>query len=441
MENISKKYHIKSLTKIYRHNKTSKVRYWFLGFFIFLGFCMFLPWTQNIRATGQVTTLRQEQRPQELNTIIPGRVLKWYVKEGDMVKAGDTILFMGEIKDDYLDTNLVRRTVEQIDAKQSSVGLYRNKADATSSQVAALAAAMELKMGQLQNKIRQARLKVVSDSADVIAVRNEYAIAEDQFRRAKEMFDAGVIPQVQFEQRNQGFQNVNAKKISAENKYMQSRQELIILGIEISAVQQDYMEKSAKAAGDRFQSLSEAATGEGEIAKLKNKVASLNVRNNLYVITAPQDGQIVQVRKAGIGEILKDGEKIGVIVPKDANFAVEMFIRPLDLPLVAPGQKVRFVFDGFPAIVFSGWPNASFGTFGGVIVAVENTVSTNGKFRVLVAEDTTDKKWPYQLRMGTGAMGIALLKDVPVWYELWRNINGFPPDYYKPSQTKTDDKK
>ena len=24
-----------------------------------------------------------------------------------------------------------------------------------------------------------------------------------------------------------------------------------------------------------------------------------------------------------------------------------------------------------------------------------------------------------------------LLKDVPIWYELWRQINGFPPEYYK----------
>jgi hypothetical protein len=110
-----------------------------------------------------------------------------------------------------------------------------------------------------------------------------------------------------------------------------------------------------------------------------------------------------------------------------------MFVRPLDLPLLAAGQKVRFLFDGFPAIVFSGWPQASSGTFGGVIVAVESNVSVNGKFRVLVKEDTNDKPWPKQLKIGAGAQGIALLKDVPVWYELWRNINGFPPDYYKPS--------
>jgi hypothetical protein len=22
-----------------------------------------------------------------------------------------------------------------------------------------------------------------------------------------------------------------------------------------------------------------------------------------------------------------------------------------------------------------------------------------------------------------------MLKDVPIWYELWRQFNGFPPDY------------
>ena len=104
---------------------------------------------------------------------------------------------------------------------------------------------------------------------------------------------------------------------------------------------------------------------------------------------------------------------------------------PLDLPLLASGQKVRFMFDGFPAIVFSGWPDASSGTFGGEIVAIESNVSVNGKFRILVKEDPKDKPWPKQLKIGTGAQGIALLKDVPVWYELWRNINGFPPDYYK----------
>jgi hypothetical protein len=156
----------------------------------------------------------------------------------------------------------------------------------------------------------------------------------------------------------------------------------------------------------------------------------------MYIMLAPQDGQIVQAGKSGIGEILKDGETIASIVPERLNYAVEMFIRPVDLPLVSVGQKVQFMFDGFPAIVFSGWPQNSYGTFSGKIVAIENSISQNGSFRVLVAEDSTVKKWPAQLKIGSGAQGITLLKDVPIWYELWRNINGFPPEYYQLNESK-----
>jgi hypothetical protein len=106
----------------------------------------------------------------------------------------------------------------------------------------------------------------------------------------------------------------------------------------------------------------------------------------------------------------------------------------MDLPLIRRGQKIRFIFDGFPVIVFTGWPNTSYGTFGGIVAAVETSVSVNGKFRALVIEDPNEKPWPRQLRMGGGANGIALLKDVPIGYEIWRNINGFPPEYYRADQ-------
>jgi multidrug resistance efflux pump len=199
----------------------------------------------------------------------------------------------------------------------------------------------------------------------------------------------------------------------------------------MDAINQDYTEKLAKTQGEQFQSLSQIAGGAGDVAKLQNQYSNYSIRNGMYYITAPQPGQITKAKKAGIGEIIKDGEMLVEIVPVNTEFAVELFIEPMDLPLISAQQKIRFVFDGFPAVVFSGWPNASYGTFGGEVVAVENAVSTNGKFRVLVKEDIADKKrWPSSLKIGTGTQAIALLKNVPVWYELWRNINGFPQDFY-----------
>lgn len=430
-----------SYKHIYLIDKNSRVRWWFffciLVFLIFL----FLPWTQNIRAGGTVTTLYQDQRPQQVNTIIGGRVMKWYIKEGDYVQAGDTLVQLAEVKAEYLDPNLLERTKEQLAGKQQSVEFYKNKAGVTDQQIGAINSGLQLKLSQLTNKLGQLQLKVQADSADASAANNNYQIGLKQYERQKTMFDSGLVSLTQLEIRNQQFQNAQAKKISAENKLANSKQDLTITRIEMNALQQENIEKVTKAQGDQFQSLTQVASGEADIAKLQNQYASYTIRNGMYYLTATQSGQIVKAQKAGIGEFVKDGEMIAEIVPDKVEYAVELFVRPLDLPLVATGQKVRFLFDGFPAIVFSGWPKASSGTFGGEIVAVESNVSVNGKFRILIRRDPDDNPWPKELKMGTGAQGIALLKNVPVWYELWRNINGFPPDYYTKSETGIKEKK
>lgn len=424
--------HYKSHEYVYRYDRKSRVRNWFFGILIGMAIILFLPWTQNFRSNGLVTTLYQDQRPQQVNTLIGGQLIKWYVKEGDIVKAGDTLVQLSEVKADYLDPALLERTAEQLQGKSQSVEFYRQKAGTATSQIEALDKGIGLKLEQLKNKLTQLELRVQADSAETVAATNDLNIASVQYQRQRVLFDSGVVSLVQLEQRNQSFQSAQAKKISAENKLANSKQELVITRLEIRAQIQENLEKKAKAEGDRLQSLTSIATGQAEVAKLKNLYASYAIRNGMYYILAPQNGQVIKAKKAGLGEYVKEGEMIVEIVPEKIDFAVEMFVRPLDAPLINPGQKVRLLFDGFPAIVFSGWPNASYGTFGGIVTAVERNTNNEGKFRVLVKEDPNDKPWPNQLQVGTGGQGIALLKDVPIWYELWRNVNGFPADYYKP---------
>ncbi len=425
-----------SFSKVYRIHNKSSVKLWLWGMLILLLSIMLLPWTQNIRAKGTITTLRQEQRPQELNTIIPGRVIKWYVKEGDFVKEGDTILQLGEVKIDYFDPQLLVRTQQQITAKQQSIEGYKNKATTTITQGQALERGKELKLQSIENKIAQQQLKVQTDEAELVAVNNELNVYKRQIDAAKVMLDSGAISLSEFEKRKVNYQNGLAKVNSINNKLLQDRQELINLRIEQNSAVQDYTDKIAKTEGDRFSSLSSAANTEAEVSKLQNQYANYDARNKLYYITAPQSGQITKAKKAGIGEMVEEGEMMVEIVPNHIQYAVEMFVEPMDLPLISMGQKVRFIFDGFPVIVFSGWPKSSYGTFGGKVTAVETSVSSNGKFRVLVIEDPGDKQWPEQLRMGGGANGIALLKDVRIYYEIWRNINGFPPEYYVAGTSK-----
>ncbi|MBA4197244.1 MAG: biotin attachment protein [Chitinophaga sp.] len=431
---------LQSFTNIYQIHKKSSIKKWTIAILILVLVALFLPWTQNIKAKGSVTTLRQEQRAQELNSIIAGKIVKWYVKEGDIVNAGDTILQLGEVKVDYFDPQLLNRTQQQIQAKQQSIEGYKGKATTADTQVGALEKASVLKLASLDNKIKQQQLKAESDSMDVIAANNDFTIYKRQIDAAKIMLDSGAIALTEFEKRKANYQTAAAKKTSAENKFLQSKQELINLRIEKNSVVQDYTDKISKAQGDKYSALSQVASTDAEVSKLQSIYASYDVRNKLYYITAPQNGQVAKAKKAGVGEMVKEGDMVVQIIPQNIQYAVEMYVAPMDLPLLSKGQTVRFVFDGFPAIVFSGWPNATYGTFAGKVAVIENSVSGNGMFRVLVAEDTTDKHWPKQLRLGGGAQGIALLKNVPVYYELWRNINGFPPEYYTAEKNDKDTK-
>jgi multidrug resistance efflux pump len=401
----------------------------------------FLPWTQTIQAPGIITTRSPEQRPQELNSIIAGRIEKWFVREGDIVNKGDTILKITEVKENYLDPQLLKRTEEQIKAKEETVDFYRDKVSAIQNQIAALYQNRELKLEQLRNKIKQNTLYIVSDSMSLQAANTEFKIAKDQLKRQEELYKSGLKSLTELEQRRQALQNAESKKAIGENKFTNAKNDLLNARIELNSVDREYSEKISKASSDKFSTLSDITSGEGEIAKLKNQFSNYAIRNAFYFILAPQTGQITRTIKAGIGEVVKEGEMLVKIVPQQFQYAVEMFVKPVDLPLISVHQKVRFQFDGWPSIFFSGWQNVSYGTFGGKVVAIDNSISENGKFRILVAEDEQDIKWPLALKAGGGAIGVALLTDVPIWYELWRNMNGFPPNFYDNNKTKMPKKK
>ena len=426
----------KSFELVYWKNKESYINRWLFIILALFVAALFLPWTQNIKAKGMVTSLYQEQRPQAINSPIPGKIVKWWVREGSIVKKGDTLIQISEIKEDYLDPNLVDRTEQQVNAKKEAISFYNGKVNVTALQIQNLQNGKRLKVEQIVNKLKQLENKLLGEKAELSASINEYNLGKDQFERQQKMYEQGLVSQTQFQQRSVIFQNAQAKKTVAENKLEQTSQEITNTKIELKSVDQEYNEKINKADGERLQSLGNIEVGKGEVAKLENQASNYRIRNGMYIILAPQDGQITQAKKAGLGEVIKEGEDLMSIVPLKVNYAVEMFISPVDLPLISKGQKVRFMFDGFPAIIFSGWPNQSYGTFGGKVVAMENSIGPNGMFRALVSEDLNDRPWPEQVKIGGGALGIALLKDVPIWYELWRNINGFPPDYYQANAKK-----
>ena len=271
---------------------------------------LFLPWTQNVSGKGFLTTLTPDQRPQTIQSPIPGRIEKWFVREGDFVEKGDTILHISEIKNEYFDPNLVQRTGQQIKAKEMSVTSYQEKVKALDAQIAALTTERALKLEQARNKLLQAKLKVESDSIDFEAAKTNILIAQRQFDRTTQLESEGLKAVTDVEEKRLKLQETQAKIISQENKLLASKNEVLNAQVEITRVEAEYADKISKARSEKFTAQSNQFDSEAQVTKLENEFTNYSIRNDLYYIRAPQTGFINKAIQGGIGETFKEGDRL-----------------------------------------------------------------------------------------------------------------------------------
>ena len=421
--------------RLYPYPFKQQNRWIWIGSLVLLLLLLVSPWTQTVRVNGSISVLNPENKPQQITSRIAGRVEKWYIQDGAFVKKNDTIAYITEIKEEYLDPKLVQRSESQIVSKETAMDSYQGKIRSIDLQIDALNKGLVLKREQLENKTRQAFAKLNGDSVEWIAAQNNLKISKEQLTRYDELLDKGIVSKTEHENRKIKFQEALAKSISSENKIISARNELFNARIEQSAINQEYNEKLMKLESDKFSTLSMYYDAEGQLTKLQNQLSNYTLRQHYYYVLAPQDGFINELATKGVGEIVKEGGVICKITPKNAVQAVELFVDPVDLPLIRKGQEIRLIFDGWPSFYLSGWPGVSNGTFAAEVVSFDKVISSKGKFRILA--QSKGPSWPSSLQMGGGVQGFCLLKNVPLIYELWRIINGFPPEFY--THTPSDD--
>lgn len=374
---------------------------------------LFLPWQQNVRGTGKVTALNPMNRPQTIEAVIAGQIRKWHVREGQSINKGDTIVTISEVKEKYFDPQLLSRMRQQITAKERSLASKDQKSKALRRQIQALRRGVKNKIDQAQAKLQ----------AEEVRFKN----AENQYQRNKKLYEAGNIPLTKF-------QDIEYKFHGAQADYTNAK-------IEPDRVEAEYVDKISKAESNLNNTLSEIYEGQGALAKYRNEYSNTEIRSKQYQILAPQDGTVVKAMKAGLGETIKEGDAVCSIMPVAVDMAIELYVKAMDVPLLGKDRKVRIQFDGWPALQFSGWPSVSVGTFGGTVEVIDYVNSKPGEFRVLVIPDKNDLAWPKQLRNGSGIKGWVMLDDVPVWYEMWRQLNGFPPSLYEEPLDEVMDRK
>ncbi len=400
----------------------------------------FAPWQQTVRGAGYVMAYAPRERQQTLEATIEGRIVRWNddLMENTHVKKGE---FIAEIRD--LDADYATRLSAQLEN--------------TTLMFDAAGKIVEATQGQL-DAYREVQLQVVKAQDAYVQAATEKAQAAEQ----KLELAQAAIPQLEAAlERYRGLQengNLSLEKLQeAERKLNESKAKVREEMANVSAAKSDLQGKQndrlayiQKAEADvRYyegaldKARSEVAKVEKERLELQSKIA----RQDTQLVTAPFDGYLVEINPNIGSQLVKKGDPICRLVPDTKDRAVQIWLDGNDAPLVSPGSHVRLQFEGWPAIQFAGWPSVAVGTFGGSVVSVDMIDDGKGKFRCQILPDATDEhNWPEDryLRQGVRANGWVLLKQVPLWFEVWRQLNGFPPSVDPPKEsgggkkTKTD---
>lgn len=348
-----------------------------------------VPWQQTVVGSGTVTSFAPEARPQTVESVISGRIARWFIREGAPVQKGDTIVVLTDYNVNFMDRNLLERLQTLRDRtfeaqeKAIEVAIQRRK--------------------QAEQRFQQSLARY-----DNVVV--EARTARIRYERADTLFRQDLISRRDLETAQLNLQKAVADSITAQAS--------------ISAALQDV---------DAFRSEEERVINQAFVAMQEADVRLANAQGRVGagIVVAPIDGTVVRIAKAGAGQTVKEGEELAVIVPRTDDQAVQIYVSSMDAALITPGRKVSLQFSGFPAFQFSGWQNIAIGIFHGRVKVVDAVDDGTGRFRVLIVPDTLTRAWPSQryLRQGTDVSGWVLLDDVPLGYELWRQLMGFPPQF------------
>lgn len=452
--------------RLARSSRTARVVGKVLLTLLICGFVLvaFAPWQQSVTGSGKVVAFNPNERPQKLEAPIKGRLqtLPEGIFENAHVKKGDVIARILDLDEDYssrLQDSLENLQMVETLAKQAydaNVRAMKVSQDAIQSfqnQVEAYTTAKEEVLAAADAGIESAKAKIKALEQKLIAAQAANVQAEQDYDRQKVLFEEkDAVAQKKFQKAEQYYLETSAKVRESREYINEARQLLVKYQRERNAKAEEAQAKIDEAKTKLQKGMAEAEKAASEVAKassMMNKARKDVIDQEVKVarqgnqeITAPFDGFLMDIVANNETQILKEGDLICKIVPDTSDRAVEVWLDGNDAPLVTPGRHVRLQFEGWPAIQFAGWPSAAIGTFGGEIISVDSTDKDGtGKFRVLVKPTDDGIGWPDDryLRQGVRTNAWVLLDQVSLWYEIWRNMNGFPPvvDYAPDEQKKS----
>ncbi|MEA1604503.1 HlyD family type I secretion periplasmic adaptor subunit [Pseudomonas spirodelae] len=336
------------------------VRLTIWGLIAFVVFCLL--WA-NFAVVDEVTRgdgkAIPSSRLQKIQNLEGGIVAELFVREGQIVNAGDPLLrlddtrFASNVGETEADRLALLLRVERLSAEVQDRELVvadevREKAprqadneiqlfNSRKQQLLDEVAGLEEQLIQRQQELRE----FVSKQGQF---RNSLSLLRQEIRMSEPLVAQGAISQVEV---------LRLKRAEVEARGQLEATTLAIPRAEsaIKEVERKIDETRGRFRSDALTQLNEART---ELSKIQSTGKALEDRVNRTLVISPVRGIVKQLLVTTIGGVIQPGSDLVEIVPLGENLLVEARIRPQDIAFLHPGQEAMVKFTAYDYTIYGG---------------------------------------------------------------------------------------
>jgi HlyD family secretion protein/epimerase transport system membrane fusion protein len=321
---------------------------YFLVFFVmgFLAWAFLAPISGAVVAEGVTKVDTKRKTIQHLEGGVVKNIL---VHEGDYVSEGQVLLV---IEDAEVKSNLTILIDQLSSANAKAARLMAEKTFATSVKYPVdLLESKDPKVNEIiknENAVFYAAKKSLDDEISV--VRQEISDAKKQELSIKEQINASREAMKYKQERVNAGEALSARQFLEKNQFLQLKEEMSaaqqdLAGLEssLSSLRQQQSELELRIIGRRNEYAknadNELKETNKQIFEFKEKINPAAISLNRFQVKAPISGQVIDLKVTTLGGVVRPGDDLMDIVPKQHELILEVKIPNKDIAKVYVGQK------------------------------------------------------------------------------------------------------
>ena len=288
-----------------------------------------------------------------------GIVREVRVRDGQHVKAGEPLVVLGDVAvaadAERLDlrvgaerAGIARLEAEQVGAASLAFGVALLKAAEQDPRLAeqlqkerALFAARRDALWGQTTLLQAQRAKVLQEMdalrAQITQSQASLKHQREELESNRRLVEEGYVPATRISQLEAGVADYAARLEEKRSELARAEQRAVDTDLRIKALSSEYRQQASD-------QLKVALARSGELQQEQRKAGDAAARQ---VITAPLDGEVVNLRYATPGAVVQPRETVADIVPAHPRLVVEAHLRTDDVSRVEQGQHADIRFTAF----------------------------------------------------------------------------------------------